>query len=218
VSDVLRDMVADALPRKARPMPRWKIEFYRQCRLWHGYLSAFAFLSLMFFSLTGLLLNHPEWLKQEEAQPQETRVTVSHDAIAAAMNLDDKPRALAALLSAQKAVGGVYASGELEDGEAYLRFEGVSGNASAVLDIKTGATEITTRKADAVTIINDLHRGKNAGAAWKWLIDISAVIFLVLSLVGYILFFSLRHRLVQTMALTVISLGALVGIFVLFVP
>ena len=75
-----------------------------------------------------------------------------------------------------------------------------------------------TRKADAVTILNDLHRGKNAGAAWKWLIDISAVIFLVLSLVGYILFFSLRHRLVQTMALTVVSLGALVGIFVLFVP
>ena len=211
----------DAMPeiaRRPRAMPRWKIEFYRQCRLWHGYLSAFAFLSLMFFSLTGLLLNHPDWLKQEEAQPQESRVTVSRDAIAAAMNLDDKPRALAALLSAQKAVSGVYASGEVEDGEAYLRFEGVSGNASAVLDIKTGAAEITTRKTDAVTIINDLHRGKNAGAAWKWLIDISAVIFLVLSLVGYILFFSLRHRLVQTMALTVISLGALVGIFVLFVP
>jgi hypothetical protein len=217
VTDVLRDMVADALPRKARPTPRWKIEFYRQCRLWHGYLSAFAFLSLMFFSLTGLLLNHPEWLKQEEAQPQESRVTVSRDAIATAMNMDDKPRALAELLSA-KGVSGLYASGEVEDGEAYLRFEGISGNASAVLDIKTGAAEITTRKADTVTILNDLHRGKNAGTAWKWLIDISAVIFLVLSLVGYILFFSLRHRLVQTMALTVISLGALLGIFVLFVP
>lgn len=217
MTDVLRDAMPD-VARRPRAMPRWKIEFYRQCRLWHGYLSAFAFLSLMFFSLTGLLLNHPDWLKQEEAGPIETRVHVSHDAIAAAMNLDDKPRALAELLSAQHAVSGVYASGEVEDGEAYLRFDGVGGNASVVLDLKTGAAEITSRKADAVTILNDLHRGKNAGAAWKWLIDISAVIFLVLSLVGYILFFSLRHRLMQTMALTVVSLGALVGIFLLFVP
>ena len=204
--------------RRPRAMPRWKIEFYRQCRLWHGYLSAFAFLSLMFFSLTGLLLNHPDWLKQPEAKPQETRAALAPDAIAAAMKRDDKPRALAALLSAKGAVGGAYASGEVEEDEAYLRFEGVSGNTSAVLNLKTGAAEITSRKADAVTIINDLHRGKNAGAAWKWLIDISAVIFLVLSLVGYILFFSLRHRLVQTLTLTVVSLGALVGIFLLFVP
>lgn len=204
--------------RRPRAMPRWKIEFYRQCRLWHGYLSAFAFLSLMFFSLTGLLLNHPDWLKQPEAKPQERRAALAPDVIAAAMKRDDKPRALAALLSAKGAVSGAYASGEVEEDEAYLRFEGVSGNASAVLDLKTGAAEITSRKADAVTIINDLHRGKNAGAAWKWLIDISAAIFLVLSLVGYILFFSLRHRLVQTMTLTVVSLGALVGIFLLFVP
>lgn len=217
MSDVLRDAMPD-VARRPRTMPRWKIEFYRQCRLWHGYLSAFAFLSLMFFSATGLLLNHPEWLKQPDAQPLESRTTIARDALAAAMKLDDKPRALAGLLSAQKAVSGVYASGEVEDGEAYLRFEGVGGNASAVLDIKTGAAEITTRKADTVTILNDLHRGKNAGAAWKGLIDISAVIFLALSLVGYILFFSLRHRLVQTMALTVISLGALAGIFLLFVP
>lgn len=204
--------------RRPRALPRWKIEFYRQCRLWHGYLSAFAFLSLMFFSLTGLLLNHPDWLKQPEAQPQETRATLSPDAIAAAIKRDDKPRALASLLSVQKSVTGVYASGEVEEDEAYLRFEGVGGNTSAVLDLKTGIAEITSRKADTVTIINDLHRGKNAGAAWKWLIDVSAVIFLVLSLVGYILFFSLRHRLVQTMTLTMVSLGALVGIFLLFVP
>lgn len=213
----MRDAMPD-VARRPRAMPRWKIEFYRQCRLWHGYLSAFAFLSLMFFSLTGLLLNHPDWLKQPEAQPQETRATLSPDAVAAAMKRDDKPRALAELLAAKGEVAGVYASGEVEEDEAYLRFEGVGGNTSAVLDLKTGIAEITSRKADTVTIINDLHRGKNAGAAWKWLIDISAVIFLVLSLVGYILFFSLRHRLVQTMTLTMVSLGALVGIFLLFVP
>ena len=34
-------------------------DFFRVCRWLHGYLSAFAFLSLMLFSATGLILNHP---------------------------------------------------------------------------------------------------------------------------------------------------------------
>src|SRR5690242_20539981 len=53
--------------RQPQPMPAWKISFYRQCRLWHGWLSAFAFLALMFFSATGLLLNHPEWFGDNSA-------------------------------------------------------------------------------------------------------------------------------------------------------
>ena len=103
-------------------------------------------------------------------------------------------------------------------GSAFLRFDGVRGKASVVGDLKTGAAEATRRKADAVTILNDLHRGKNAGAAWKLLVDISAAVFLILSLVGYILFFSLRYRLAQSLGLTVVSLAAMAAIFVWLVP
>jgi hypothetical protein len=218
VSDVLRDMVSDALPRRPRPMPPWKVEFYRQSRLWHGYLSAFAFIALMFFSVTGLLLNHPEWLKQEDAKPQETRFTLPPGGVAAALKTADPTRALGAMMAGQDGVGGVYASGEIDGDEAFLRFEGVTGNASVMVDLKTGAAEATRQKADAVTILNDLHRGKNVGDAWKLLIDVSAAIFLILSLVGYILFFSLRYRLTQSLGLTVVSLAVLVGVFVWLVP
>jgi hypothetical protein len=218
VTDILRDMVSDALPRRPRPMPRWKIEFYRQSRLWHGYLSAFAFISLMFFSVTGLLLNHPEWLKSEEAKPQEIRLMLLPGDIAAAQKAADPARAVAALIDAKGAVGGIYASGEIEGDEAYLRYEGVTGNTSLVVDLKTGQADATVQKPGAVTILNDLHRGKNVGEAWKLFIDISAVLFLVLSLVGYILFFSLRYRLVQTLTLTGVSLLAMVGLFVWLAP
>jgi hypothetical protein len=218
VTDVLRDMVADALPRRPRPMPRWKIEFYRQSRLWHGYLSAFAFISLMFFSVTGLLLNHPDWLKREEAKPQETRFTLPAADLAAARKANDPTRALGALMVRREGVGGVYASGEIDGDDAFLRFEGVSGNASVVVDLKSGAAEATRRKPDAVTILNDLHRGKNVGGAWKLFIDISAAIFLLLSLAGYVLFFSLRYRLAQSLGLTAVSLAAMAAIFVWLVP
>jgi hypothetical protein len=211
-------MVSDALPRRARAMPRWKIEFYRQSRLWHGYLSAFAFLSLMFFSLTGLLLNHPEWLKQEEAAPQESRFTLPAADLAAARKASDPAAALGALMVRRDGVGGIYSSGEIDGDEAFLRFEGVTGNASVVVDLKTGVAEATRQKPDAVTILNDLHRGKNVGDAWKLFIDISAAIFLILSLVGYILFFSLRYRLAQSLGLTILSLAGMTAVFVWLVP
>ena len=83
MTDVSRDTLPDA--RRPRPMPPWKIEFYRQSRLWHGYLSAFAFIALIFFSVTGLLLNHPEWLKREDARPQETRFILPASGMAAAL-------------------------------------------------------------------------------------------------------------------------------------
>lgn len=210
--------VMQVAARRSRPMPAWKINFYRQCRLWHGYLSAFAFLALMFFSATGILLNHPDWIRPADSQPVEIRFAVPRGDIAAALKAADPALALSASVQRQGNLHGVYASGDVDGDEAQLRYEGVSGNTSVTLETRTGAADASFRKADAVTIINDLHRGKNAGKAWKLLIDVSAGIFLALSLVGYILFFSLRHRLRQTLTLTAVSLGALAAIFYWLVP
>lgn len=206
----LTDVTAE---RKPRPMPAWKINFYRQCRLWHGWLSAFAFIALMFFSATGLLLNHPEWFTGQDGAALESHARFHPPELKA-----KTAPALAALLKERKLVQGVYASGDIDEDLAILRFEGVTGNTSVSLDLATGDADIAYRKATALTVLNDLHRGKNAGTAWKWLIDVSAGIFLLLSLIGYILFFSMRHKLPQVLLLTAGSVGILIGLFVIFVP
>ena len=51
----------------AKPRSAFEIALYRQCRAWHGYLSAFAFIALMFFSATGILLNHPDWIARVQS-------------------------------------------------------------------------------------------------------------------------------------------------------
>lgn len=58
----------------------------------------------------------------------------------------------------------------------------------------TGEGEVAVECAELVSILNDLHRGKNAGAAWKALTDIVGGLVLVPSLIGFVLFFSLRFR------------------------
>lgn len=199
--------------RQPRPMPAWKINFYRQCRLWHGWLSAFAFITLMFFSATGILLNHPEWFADSDAAPVESHARLSPSKLKGLTT-----KGLGALLTQRGLVHGVYASGDMDDGLAQLRFEGVTGNSSVTLDLATGQADVAWQKATTLTVLNDLHRGKNAGAAWKGLIDIAAGLFLVLSLIGYILFFSMRHKLRTVLLLTFGSLGCLIALFALYVP
>ena len=66
------------------------------------------------------------------------------------------------------------------------------------------------KPASTVSLLNDLHRGKNVGTAWSWLIVISAIIILLLSLAGYILFLTIKTRLVTNLILTALSLFAII--------
>ena len=205
--------------RKPRPAGNLKGEFYRQSRAWHGYLSAFAFLALIFFAVTGLLLNHPDWFKGQGEKPAtEKTVTVAAADLARAKAARDPAPILAQAVAKQVRLRGAYQSGEVIDGLAMIRLEGVTGSSDVEVDMQTGKAEVTLQRADAVTTLNDLHRGKNAGGAWKLVIDLSAIVILALSLVGYVLFFSLRFRLRTSLILTAVSLGGLFAVFVFLVP
>lgn len=212
-------MKADAKPKAAKKPINWKAEIYRQSRTWHGYLSAFAFLTLIFFAITGLLLNHPEWFEAKGEQPSKDRtIQLAPADVATAQKASDPSRALTELVRKQQPLIGAYQSGEVIDTEAMIRLEGPKGSSDIVVDLSTGSAEVTVKKARFIDTINELHRGKNSGAAWKAVIDISAILILALSIIGYVLFFSLRFRLRTSLILTVVSLGAMLAVVVFFTP
>jgi len=191
--------------------------FYRFCREWHGYLSAMAFAALAFFAVTGITLNHPEWFANDRAARDTHAITLSQPAIARASNSSDQARALGAAIAAAVPVRGEFASGDVVDGEALIRFEGVNGSSDVTIDLRTGRGEIETTRASLVSMLNDLHRGKNAGQVWKAAIDVVAAIILAVSAIGFILFFSLRLRLVTSLLLTAGGAGALGALYWVFV-
>ena len=47
-------------------------DFYRHARYVHGWLSAFAFIVLIFFAATGLFLNNPDWFKSKNEEQTTT--------------------------------------------------------------------------------------------------------------------------------------------------
>ena len=195
-----------------------KAAFYRQCRMLHTYISAFAFLTLMFFAVTGITLNHPEWFGSGRKAADVSTVDLPPAALAQAMAAPDPVPAIAAAVAGTTSLRGTFRSGEIVGEEAYLRFEGVTGTSDLIVDLTTGIAEVEIRRATAMALLNDLHRGKNAGSVWSAFIDISAGLILALSVLGYVLFFSLRLRLATSLKLTALSLGAMAGMVWLFVP
>ncbi len=191
--------------------------FYRVCRMLHAYFSAFAFLTLIFFSITGLILDHPEWM-QARGREDQVKLTVPAAALAEANKASDPKAALAAAVARMTPMMGAYSSGDIEDGQANLRFVGVKGASTILLDVATGEAEVTVEHATAITMIGDLHRGKNASLPWRMLIDLSAILVLILSVIGYVLFFSLRFRLRTSLILTAVSLLAMLAVFAFLTP
>jgi uncharacterized protein len=186
--------------------------FYRTCRELHGYISAIAFAALLFFSVTGITLNHPEWFENDKAQSSTSTIDLRPDEVQGA-----KPDALAKLIEQRADLRGTFSSGEVLDGEVLLRFEGPKGNSDVAIDQQTGRAEIRVENASAFSLLNDLHRGKNAGPAWKAAIDIVAGLVLALSAIGFVLFLSLRFRLGVSLALTTAGLAGFVCAIIAFV-
>ena len=184
-------------------------DFYRHSRYVHGWLSAFAFLTLLFFSVTGLLLNHPEWF--EPAKTEETTQLILPEPVLKSIKQQENPSdTILNYVRQQQNVVGRYQSSEVMDNEVMIRLESPAGATDIWVMADTGETEITQKPASTVSMLNDLHRGKNSGLAWSWLIDISAIIVIALSLVGYILFLSIKTRLVTHLVLTAVSLALII--------
>lgn len=207
----VRDQVADTTlvqPERlskahhAKPKKRYRrTDFYRQSRILHAWLSAFAFLVLMFFALTGLLLNHPEWF-DAKTDAHEVSLTLSTTQLAALQALENPAESLLQMVRAETTVVGRFKSSEVLEDEVMIRLTSPSGTTDISLLRDTGEIFINIEQATTVSLLNDLHRGKDVGAGWRWLIDISAAIILLLSIAGYVLFFSLKTRKATSLWLT----------------
>lgn len=184
-------------------------DFYRHARYVHGWLSAFAFITLLFFSVTGLLLNHPEWF--EPAKTEEMAKLILPESVLKSIKQQENPSdAILNYVRQKQNLVGRYQSSEVMDNEVMIRLESPAGATDIFVMADTGETEITQKPASTVSMLNDLHRGKNSGLGWSWLIDISAIIYIVLSLAGYILFLSIKTRLVTHLVLTAVSLAMII--------
>lgn len=194
-----------------------KAEFYRLCRDWHGYLSAFAFIALLFFAATGILLNHPEWIGGGAPEPLESRFSLAPGELASIREAQEPARRLTEIVSTRTAVAGGFREGEVVGPEIFARLQGVAGLTDIRANLDSGEGSVFVERAATVAIINELHRGEHAGPVWRLAIDIAAGVLIVLSVLGYLIFLSLRFRVRTALAITAASALVFAGLFMLAV-
>ena len=171
----------------------------------HIYVSMFSFMIVLFFSITGLTLNHLDWF------PEKSVVTVSKGKFPTDwVNNSDtskiKKLEIVESLRANQKVKGLVNDFRIDDSEISISFQGPGYTADTYVNRQTGNFELSTNEMGFVAVINDLHKGRDTSDTWKLLIDISAIFLIFISLTGLILLLYLKKRRLWGLILLVLGL------------
>jgi hypothetical protein len=105
-------------------------------------------------------------------------------------------------------VSGALSDFRVDDAQCTVSFKGPAYTADIFVDRATGGYDLTETRMGFVALLNDLHKGRDSGRAWGWVIDVSAVLMMLVSLSGLVLVFYLQKRLVP--GLITLGVGAAV--------
>jgi uncharacterized protein len=194
------DEVLPVAPRVRRRRP-FRLRLNSLLRWLHIYTSMVSLMVVLFFAATGVTLNHPDWLAAERTDEVSGTLPATWKT---AKGIDWL--VVAEHLRAANGVHGTLADRREDDREGSLTFRAPGYSADAFIDVQTGSYKLTTSYQGAIGVINDLHRGRDSGSAWAWLIDVAGVFLVFLSLTGLGLLFYLRK--VRIKALAVMAAGA----------
>lgn len=193
----------------------------KQLHQWHWISAALSLIGMLLFAITGITLNHAG---QIEAEPKvvSRKATLPPDLLAVlAKGPEEGKRPLPVQLEPflDEAVGADVAGREAEwsADEVYVALARPGGDAWVSIDRETGAVEHEKTTRGAISLLNDLHKGRNTGKAWSWFIDIFAVACVIFTVTGLILLqFHARARPL-TWPLVGLGLVAPVLLVILFV-
>lgn len=193
----------------------------KQLHQWHWISAAMSLIGMLLFAITGFTLNHAG---QIEAKPVvvSRKATLPPDLLALlAKGPSEGKRPLPVALEPflDKAVGADVAGreGEWSADEVYVALARPGGDAWVSIDRETGAVEHEKTTRGAISLLNDLHKGRNTGKAWSWFIDIFALACVIFTVTGLILLqFHARARPL-TWPLVGLGLAAPVILIILFV-
>jgi len=176
----------------------------------HIYLSMFSFIVVLFFSVTGLTLNHLEWFPEKEVITELKGNIASNWVNISDTSKIDKLKIVEFLREKNK-VKGLVNDFRIDDSEISISFQGPGYAADAYIDRLTGKYELTTNEMGAIAFLNDLHKGRDTTQSWKWVIDLSAIFLIVISLSGLILLLFLKKK--RLMGLILLLIGGIILYF-----
>lgn len=208
-------VIANKKPGKANNP---KKEVAKLSRWLHIYLSMVSFAIVLFFSVTGLTLNHPTWFGGDKQIETKYNGKLNADWV---NNPDTNKVAkleIVEFFRKKHNAKGFVSEVRIDDAEISLSLKGPAYGFDAFIDRTNGVYEASEIKMGAVAVMNDLHKGRDSGSGWAWVIDVSAIFLILVSLSGLILLLFMKKRRVAGLVSGVIGLIICYLIYVIFVP
>jgi len=172
----------------------------------HIYVSIALFTLLIFFSITGVTLNHPEWFDGAQSKDSSVDFQVSPELLT-----EDQQGPLLNYLYQQQLLGKGVLTLERSEEEIYISVKRPGLNHVIVMDTASGQSYRDTSDYGNWALLNDLHKGRNAGLFWTLVIDITSALFILFGLSGFILVIPQKRFMKTLLVATATSSLVLVG-------
>jgi hypothetical protein len=188
-------------------------------RVIHSYSSMLVLVLLLFFAITGITLNHPDLLYSKAGQLSSQQVLSLPEQLRYSSLPESKPQQaqIAAQfrdwLSTEHQVKASVFSYLFEPDDMVLEldFKRPAGYATAIVDFSANTAELELEFNGYLALLNDLHKGRNAGTSWIVLIDVTAVACIIFALTGFWLILKQPSR--RSMGNSLAMLGIFIGLF-----
>lgn len=194
-------MTAPASTSGGRRLPRW-------IRWLHVYGSMLGLTATLLFAVTGLTLNHADWFEGGEPAVRTLEGTLPLAPLAG----DVDELVVAETLRARYGLRGTVTAFETDDAQCTVIWKGPAYSADATIERADGRYRLEEARRPLIALLDDLHKGRDCGPVWAFVIDASAVVLAFLSLTGLWLLFYLKKRrrsgLVTALVGTVVLLVA----------
>jgi uncharacterized protein len=208
-------------PRTVNPSRYWgsriRIRLNRRLldysRTVHIYLSMFGLLVMFLFGLTGFTVNHEDWFGATTPRVHESEVRLAVELL----TRNDRLAVVEHLRRSLRITGAMTAFEDL-DSRFSIGFKEPGQIWEIEIEKGTGVARVHRETFNFTAVINNLHRGRYSGAAWRWVIDISAILIVMACGTGMVLWLVLpRRRVIGALALVLGVIGTGL-IYLLLVP
>ena len=175
-------------------------------------------LLMLFFTVTGLILNHPDWDKTRSQQQQMTVpsppwLTHTKDW---QQNYQQQGLRILQWLDLKHNIRATRFSIEWDDFDRLLilTLDSPAGNTVIEAFVDQQKIHIDQRQLSVLAMLNNIHRAKHTTGLWLYLSDISAVAMMIFCLSGFWLV--VINRLQRKPALVWFSGGSIFFVFVIY--
>jgi hypothetical protein len=138
-----------------------------------------SMVAVLFFAATGVTLNHPDWLAAESTRDFTGKLPAVWKS---AQGIDWL--VVAEYLRTTHGVRGTVSDRNSEGAQASLTFKAPGYAADCFIETADGSYRLTVSYQGTIGMLNDLHRGRDAGGTWALLIDIAGIFLTFLSVTG----------------------------------